>query len=84
LYGPLNAHQSDGCEHLCRNYSIADMAAYPWVVPYERERQDTSQCPFLATWFERIQTFSGDPAGLRNCQTNDTALTVDRNAKTAV
>jgi len=41
----------------CRSRdSIADMAAYPWVLPHERQRQDMSQFPFLASWFERIKS----------------------------
>jgi GST-like protein len=45
LYGVLNKHLSDGREYICGEYSIADMASYPWVVPHERQRQDMSQFP---------------------------------------
>jgi len=35
-------------------YSIADMACYPWIVPYERQRQDLNAFPELKRWFEEI------------------------------
>jgi GST-like protein len=38
LYGVLNKQLSDGREYICGDYSIADMASYPWVVPHERQR----------------------------------------------
>lgn len=35
-------------------YSIADMATYPWVVPYETQGQRLEDFPNLKLWFERI------------------------------
>ncbi|MCK6551151.1 glutathione S-transferase N-terminal domain-containing protein [Myxococcota bacterium] len=40
---------------LAGEYSIADMAAFPWVVPYERQGQDLAQFPQLKRWFETIR-----------------------------
>ncbi|PLZ79900.1 thiol:disulfide oxidoreductase, partial [Fischerella thermalis WC217] len=37
------------------NYSIADIAAYPWIVPYERQGQKLEDFPHLKRWFETIQ-----------------------------
>jgi GST-like protein len=37
------------------DYSIADMACYPWVVPHERQRQTLADFPHLQAWFERIR-----------------------------
>ncbi|HEY9280166.1 MAG TPA: thiol:disulfide oxidoreductase, partial [Eoetvoesiella sp.] len=36
-------------------YSIADMACYPWVVPYERQGQDLNDFPNLQRWFDAIR-----------------------------
>jgi GST-like protein len=36
-------------------YSIADMAAYPWIVPHERQRQNIEDYPNLKRWFEAIR-----------------------------
>jgi GST-like protein len=35
-------------------YSIADIASYPWVVPWERQQQKLSDHPHLKRWFEAI------------------------------
>lgn len=54
LYGVLNG-RLEGREYLADAYSIADMACYPWVVPYERQGQDLAEFPALAKWFERMK-----------------------------
>ena len=36
------------------NYSIADMASYPWIVPWKRHGQDLDHFPNLKRWFEAI------------------------------
>lgn len=35
-------------------YSIADMAIYPWIVPYEAQHQDLDDTRDLKCWFEAI------------------------------
>ena len=47
------------------DYSIADMASYPWIVPYERQGQKLDDFPNLKRWFEAIARAPGDGAGLR-------------------
>lgn len=37
------------------DYSIADMAAYPWVVPHERQQQNLDDFPNLKRWFHAIK-----------------------------
>ncbi len=36
-------------------YTIADMACYPWVVPWKRQRQELDARPHLKRWFEEIR-----------------------------
>jgi GST-like protein len=36
-------------------YSIADMACYPWIVPWKRQQQDLENFPNLKRWFEAIR-----------------------------
>jgi GSH-dependent disulfide-bond oxidoreductase len=54
LYGVMNKRLADR-EFLAGAYSIADMACYPWIVPYERQSQDLAEFPHLKRWFEAIQ-----------------------------
>ena len=35
-------------------YSIADMACYPWIVPYANQQQDIKDFPYLESWFQRV------------------------------
>jgi GST-like protein len=57
------------------------MAAYPWVVPHERQRQDMSQFPSLASWFERIKNRPATQQAYEIAKSINTSPTVDQNAK---
>lgn len=35
-------------------YTIADMACYPWIVPYKNQQQNLDDFPHLKRWFEAI------------------------------
>jgi GST-like protein len=54
LYGVMDRRLADR-PYLAGDYSIADMASYPWVVPYERYSQDLNEFPNLKRWFEAIK-----------------------------
>lgn len=54
LYKVLD-RQLDGRDFIAGEYSIADMACYPWVVPHERQGQDLNDFPNLQRWFEAIR-----------------------------
>lgn len=54
LYGVLNKRLSDR-KFVAGEYSIADMAIYPWIVPYERQSQKLDDFPYLRRWFETIK-----------------------------
>jgi len=53
LYGIMDTRLKDR-DFLAGDYSIADMAAYPWVRPYKRQGQDLADFPRLEAWFGRI------------------------------
>lgn len=55
LYGVLDRRLAEH-EFLAGEYSIADMACYPWIVPYERQQQNLEDFPHLRRWFESIQS----------------------------
>ena len=61
LYGVLNKRLADR-EFVAGDYSIADMAAYPWIVPYERQKQNLDDFPHLKRWFLAV---GARPAGQR-------------------
>jgi len=54
LYGVLNKRLADRPFLAGDAYSIADIASYPWVVPWERQGQSLSDFPHLKRWFETI------------------------------
>jgi GST-like protein len=54
LYGVLNKRLADR-EFVAGDYSIADMAAYPWIVPHERQGQNLDDFPHLKRWFHAIK-----------------------------
>jgi GST-like protein len=54
LYGVLNNRLSDR-KFIAKSYSIADMAVYPWIVPYERQGQKLEDFPHLKRWFEAMR-----------------------------
>ena len=50
LYGVLD-RQLEGRDWIAGDYSIADMACYPWVVPHERQGQRLEDFPNVKRWF---------------------------------
>jgi GSH-dependent disulfide-bond oxidoreductase len=54
LYGVLDERLADR-EFVAGEYSIADMACYPWIVLHERQGQNLDDYPNLKRWFEIIQ-----------------------------
>lgn len=41
-------------EYVAGDYSIADMAIFPWIVPYERQGQNLADYPNLKRWFDAL------------------------------
>jgi GST-like protein len=54
LYGVLDRRLAER-EFIAGTYSIADMACYPWIVPYERQSQNLDDFPNVKRWFETIK-----------------------------
>jgi len=55
LYGVLE-RLLEGREYIAGDYSIADIACWPWIVPHERQGQKLEETPHLHRWFERIRS----------------------------
>ncbi len=80
LYAVLNKQLEDR-EFITGDYSIADMACYPWIVPHEKQGQKLTDFPNLKRWFE---TCASRPATIRAYEKGraiNTAPTVDEAAK---
>ncbi len=54
LYGVMNKRLADR-PFLAGDYSIADMASYPWVAIYKRLNQSLDEFKHLTRWFEAIK-----------------------------
>lgn len=54
LYGVLDT-RLNGRAWVADDYSIADIAIYPWIVPHDRQQQSLSDFPNLEQWFCTMQ-----------------------------
>lgn len=55
LYGVLDRHL-DGRDHIGADYSIADMATFPWVARFEWHEIDLSAFPNVLRWYRAVAT----------------------------
>lgn len=55
LYGVLDRRLADR-SFIAGEFSIADIACYPWIVPHEAHGQDLAGFPHLKRWFESMAT----------------------------
>ena len=55
LYGVLNHRLADRPYVAGAAYTIADIASYPWIVPYEKQQQSLDDFPHLKRWFNEIK-----------------------------
>ena len=53
LYAVVDRRLADR-EFAAGDYSIADMAIYPWIVPHRRQEQDLAAFPHLRRWFQAL------------------------------
>lgn len=63
LYGVLEEQLAQS-DYVAGDYSIADIAIFPWIVPYQRQGQSLDDYPHLKRWFETIQARSAVQRGL--------------------
>ena len=53
LYGVMDRQLEDR-DYLAGDYSIADIAAWPWVYRHEWQQQDLDRFPNVKGWFETV------------------------------
>ncbi len=80
LYGVLDKRLA-AHDFLAGAYSIADMASYPWVVPYERQGQDLEHFPHLKRWFHAIAAMPSTQRAYEKAAQLNTAPSVDEESR---
>jgi GST-like protein len=80
LYAVLNRRLADR-EFIAGDYSIADMACYPWTVSHERQSQDLNDFPHLKRWFEAIRARPATVRAYAKGKAVNTNPTVSEEAK---
>jgi GST-like protein len=63
LYGVMDRRLSE-VEYFAGEYSIADVAIFPWIVPHENQGQDLGDYPNLARWYEAVRSRPAVQRGL--------------------
>jgi len=64
LYKVLNTRLEQS-EYLADDYSIADIAVFPWLRSHERQGQDLADFPEVKRWFEAIDARPAVQRGLQ-------------------
>lgn len=54
LYSVLDRRLEDRLFIAGNELTIADIAAYPWIVPHQRQQQEMGQFPHLRRWFDAM------------------------------
>lgn len=80
LYGVLNKRLADR-EFVAGDYSIADMACYPWIVPHERQKQNLDDFPNLKRWYDAIAARPATVRAYARAKEINTQPTVSEDAK---
>lgn len=81
LYGVVNKLLKDR-EFIAGNeYSIADMAIYPWIVPHERQSQNLNDFPNLKSWYDKIAARPGTIRAYKAGEATKSGPTVTEEAK---
>lgn len=64
LYGVLDKHLQKH-EYLAHDYSIADIATYPWVARFDWHKVDLNDFPAVKRWFDQIGARPAVQAGMK-------------------
>ena len=55
LYGVMD-RRLEGREYLCDDYSIADMACWPWILTYKSQGLDLDSFSNVRRWYDALKT----------------------------
>ena len=80
LYGVLDRRLA--CrDYVAGDYSIADMAIWPWANGWKNQQQDIARFPNMAAWLERVGSRPAVVAGAGVATDRTSDLTKDREAQ---
>jgi GST-like protein len=80
LYQVLDNRLKDR-EFVAGEYSIADMACYPWIVPWKRQSQNLDDFPNVKRWFEAVAARPAVVRAYEVSKTINTTRVVDEEAR---
>ncbi len=80
LYGVLDRRLADRA-YVAGDYSIADMAIYPWARGWEGQQQDIGRFPNLAYWLDRVSERPAVQVGWSLGEDLRTSIETDRQAQ---
>jgi GST-like protein len=80
LYGVLDRRLGE-VEYMAGDYSIADMATFPWLRGHERQGQNLDNFPNVKRWFEAINARPAVQRGLRLLKEHQSAGPMDAKAR---
>ena len=63
LFGVMNQRLKSNPYLAGKDYSIADMACWGWVLPWQRLGQDLDEFPYLRDWFNKVSERPAVQAG---------------------
>jgi GSH-dependent disulfide-bond oxidoreductase len=64
LYGVLEDHLADGRSYISTDYSIADMACFPWIMTHKAQGITLDDYPHLKQWFALVRARPQVQAGI--------------------
>ena len=80
LYGVLD-RRLEQVEYLAGDYSIADMASFPWTRSWERQGVELGEFPNVRRWFDAIETRPAVKRGLELLAERRSTGTFDAEAR---
>ena len=80
LYGVLDKRLADR-EFVAGDYSIADMAIWPWASLWEGQEQDISKFPNMAAWLDRVGSRKAVVSGRAVSSDLRSSVQTDRDAQ---
>ncbi len=80
LYGVLDRRLAEA-EYLAGDYSIADMATFPWLRFPERQGQNLDDFPYVKRWFAAISARPAVIRGLEHLKEHQSKGPIDEKAR---